>query len=46
MKESQNKIKLIQAEGVSGGGEVKVTLNGEGEMQMIEISDEVLKSST
>ena len=28
MKESQNKIKLIQAEGVSGGGEVKVTLNG------------------
>ena len=43
MKESQENIKKIKAEGVSGSNSVKVTLNGEGEMQMIEISDEVLK---
>ena len=43
MKESQENIKNIKAEGVSGSNSVKVTLNGEGEMQMIEISDEVLK---
>ena len=43
MKESQAKIKNITVEGVSGSNSVKVTLNGEGEMQMIEISDEVLK---
>ena len=43
MKESQENIKKIKAEGVSGSISVKVTLNGEGEMQMIEISDEVLK---
>ena len=43
MKESQENIKKIKAEGVSGSNSVKVTLNGEGEMQMIEISDEILK---
>ena len=43
MKESQENIKKIKAEGLSGSNSVKVTLNGEGEMQMIEISDEVLK---
>ena len=43
MKESQEKIKSIQAEGISGSNSVKVTLDGEGEMQKIEISDEILK---
>ena len=43
MKESQEKIKNIRAEGVSGSNSVKVTLDGEGEMQKIEISDEILK---
>tara|TARA_B100000029_G_scaffold485896_1_gene539699 strand:+ start:19846 stop:20163 length:318 start_codon:yes stop_codon:yes gene_type:complete len=45
MKESQNKIKLIQAEGVSGGGEVKVTLNGEGEMVKVDLSEKILKEN-
>jgi nucleoid-associated protein EbfC len=45
MKESQKKIKNIRAEGVSGSNSVKVTLDGEGEMQKIEISDEILKES-
>ena len=43
MKESQKRIKNIKIEGVSGSNSVKVTLNGEGEMQKIEISNEVLK---
>ncbi len=43
MKESQEKIKKIKAEGVSGSNSVKVILNGDGEMQKIEISDEILK---
>ena len=45
MKESQEKIKEIRAEGISGSDSVKVTLDGEGEMQSIELSDEILKES-
>jgi len=43
MKESQEKIKQIEVMGVSGGDAVKVTLNGEGEMINLELSDEVIK---
>ena len=43
MKESQEKIKNIRVEGVSGSNSVKVILDGESEMQKIEISDEILK---
>ena len=43
MKESQEKIKNIKVEGVSGSNSVKVILDGEGEMQKIEISDEIMK---
>ena len=43
MKESQENIKRIRVEGVSGSNSVKVTLDGEGEMQKIEISNELLK---
>ena len=43
MKESQEKIKNIRVEGISGSNSVKVTLDGEGEMQKIEISNEILK---
>tara|TARA_B100001769_G_C21994145_1_gene534305 strand:+ start:262 stop:579 length:318 start_codon:yes stop_codon:yes gene_type:complete len=43
MKESQEKIKNIRVEGVSGSNSVKVTLDGQGEMQKIEITDEILK---
>ena len=42
MKESQENIKKIKAEGLSGSNSVKVTLDGEGEMQRIEISEETL----
>ena len=43
MKESQEKIKNIRAEGISGTNSVKVILNGESDMQKIEISDDILK---
>ena len=43
MKESQEKIKNIKAEGISGSKSIKIVLDGEGEMEKIEISDQVLK---
>ena len=45
MKESQQKIKNIRVEGVSGTNSVKVILDGEGELHKIEISDETLKEN-
>ena len=43
MKESQEKIKNIQVEGISGANSVKVTLNGDGELIKLEISPETIK---
>ena len=43
MKESQEKIKNINATGVSGANSVKVTLSGDGELKNIDLSDDVLK---
>jgi len=43
MKESQEKIKNIQVEGISGTNSVKVTLNGDGELIKLEISPETIK---
>ena len=43
MKESQENIKKIRVEGISGSNSVKVILDGDGEMQKIEISDEIIK---
>ena len=43
VKESQQKIKNIKAEGVSGAGSVKIILNGDGEIEKIQLSDQLLK---
>jgi len=43
MKESQKKIKEIKVEGISGSNSVKVILDGEGEMQSIKLSEEIMK---
>ena len=43
MKEKQEKIKKIEAEGISGGTKIKITLNGEGEIKKIEMSDDLFK---
>tara|TARA_B100000579_G_scaffold22279_1_gene15679 strand:- start:9763 stop:10080 length:318 start_codon:yes stop_codon:yes gene_type:complete len=45
IKESQENIKNIRVEGISGANSVKVILDGEGFMQKIEISDETLKEN-
>ncbi len=45
MKESQDNIKKIRVEGISGANSVKVILDGEGNIQKIEISDEILKEN-
>ena len=42
MKDSQDKIKSIRVEGVSGSNSVKVTLSGDGEMINVEISKEII----
>ena len=43
MKESQEKIKEIKSEGISGSNSVRIVLDGEGEMQNIKLSDEIMK---
>ena len=43
MKESQEKIKNIQVQGISGANSVQVTLTGDGEMIKLEISSEIIK---
>ena len=45
MKESQKKIKNIQADGVSGSNSVKVKLNGDYEMLKISLSDEIMSEN-
>ena len=43
MKDSQEKIKNIRVEGISGGNAVKMTLNGDGEIINLFISPEIFK---
>ena len=43
VKESQEKIKNIKAECSSGGGQVKIVLNGDGEIESLKISDSLFK---
>ena len=45
MKESQEKIKSIEAEGIAGGNSVKITLNGDGEILKLDLSQEILKEN-
>jgi hypothetical protein len=45
MKETQDMLKKIQVEGLSGGGSVKVIMNGEGELKKITFDDILLKES-
>tara|TARA_B100000575_G_scaffold258360_1_gene229888 strand:+ start:1699 stop:2016 length:318 start_codon:yes stop_codon:yes gene_type:complete len=45
MKESQENIKKIRAEGISGSNSVKIILDGEGEMKKIEISEDIFREN-
>ena len=45
MKETQEALKKIEVEGVSGGNTVKVIMNGEGELKKLNFDDALLKES-
>ena len=45
MKETQDALKKIEVEGVSGGNSVKVIMNGEGDLKKIIFDDALLKES-
>ena len=45
MKETQEALKKIEVEGVSGGNSVKVTMSGDGDLKKIIFEDSLLKES-
>jgi len=45
MKETQDMLKKIEVEGISGGNSVKVIMNGDGELKKITFDDGLLKES-
>ena len=45
MKETQETLKKIEVEGISGGNSVKVIMNGEGDLKKISFDDNLLKES-
>ena len=45
MKETQEILKKIEVEGVSGGNAIKVIMNGDGELKKISLNDSLLKES-
>ncbi len=45
MKETQEILKKIEVEGISGGNAVKITMNGDGELKKISVDDSLFKES-
>ena len=45
MKETQELLKQIEVEGVSGGNSVKVIMNGDGELKKVTLNNTLLKES-
>ena len=45
MKETQEALKKIEVEGISGGNAIKVIMNGDGELKKIYLDDNLLKES-
>ena len=45
MKETQEALKKIEVEGISGGNSVKVIMNGDSELKKITFDDALLKES-
>ena len=45
MKVTQEALKKIEVEGISGGNTVKVIMNGEGDLKKISLSETLLKES-
>ena len=45
MKETQEILKKIEVEGISGGNTVKIIMNGDGDLKKITFDDALLKES-
>ena len=45
MKETQEALKKMEVEGISGGNSVKVIMNGDGDLKKIFLDDSLLKES-
>jgi len=45
MKETQETLKKIEVEGMSGGNAIRVTMNGDGELKKISLDKNLLKES-
>ena len=45
IKETQETLKKIEVEGISGGNAVKIIMNGDGELKKISLDKTVLKES-
>jgi len=45
MKETQEALKKIEVEGISGGNAVKVIMNGDGELKKVSLEETIVKES-
>ncbi len=45
MKETQESLKKIEVEGISGGNSVKIIMNGDGELKKIFLDENLFKES-
>jgi len=45
MKETQEALKKIEVEGISGGNSIRVIMNGDGELKKIYLGENLLKES-
>ena len=45
MKETQEALKKIEVEGISGGNAIRVIMNGDGELKKVYLDDNLLKES-
>ena len=45
MKETQEALKKIEVEGISGGSAIRLIMNGDGELKKISLDDNLLKES-
>jgi len=45
MKETQDALKKIEVEGISGGNAIRIIMNGDGELKKISLDENLLKES-
>ena len=45
MKETQEALKKIEVEGISGGNAIRIVMNGDGELKKVSLDENLLKES-